>query len=229
MPEPSPSEPPAPTLVIDTSCTPLFVGILDTSGNWLGYSKQDDAALEALFPAVDAALNTANCQLADIRSFVYSEGPGSVLGLRLCAMAIETWSRLSSPQLPLYSYNSLQFCAQRLRTELGSKTDFLVVSDWKKNAWNAVHNTAGILSATDAIDTAQLNQYQAPVYHLPQRKGWQAPPENAQTIDYDPLQLAKLWQCHGFLRHTPTVELYNTGANTFQKWSADRHRSPNHT
>ena len=107
----SSSSPPLPALVIDASGPSVCVGLLADDRNWLAHTEAPGAALECLFPAVEATLNTAQLRFEQLRSFIYCEGPGSVLGLRLCAMAIETWSRLYPTAAQLYSYNSLQLCA----------------------------------------------------------------------------------------------------------------------
>ncbi|ADE54174.1 peptidase M22 [Coraliomargarita akajimensis] len=226
MPEPDLQMPHAPMLVIDTSCTPLFAGILDQDTNWLATEQQDGAALESLFPTVEKVVQDSGIPLESIRSFLYAEGPGSVLGLRLCAMAIETWSRLASEPTSLYAYNSLQLCALTLQMDYPKIRDFLLVSDWKKNAWNAAQCNAGQVGETTAISSDALATSAMPIFHLPQRKGWQAAPPQAQTVTYSPKRISDLLRQPGFLRPTKSVELYNTGVNTFQKWTADRHRSP---
>ena len=82
------------SLVIDGSGSAVFTGLLDADNQWLAKVEANGAPLEELFPAMEVALTESGLSLADIDSYIYCEGPGSVLGLRLCAMAIKTWSRL---------------------------------------------------------------------------------------------------------------------------------------
>ena len=221
--DPSTTPPASPTLVIDGSCSVLFAGVLGSNGNWLARSEQAGAPLESLFPAIEAALDTARLTLADIRTFIYCEGPGSVLGLRLCAMAIETWSRLHPQSAHYYVYNSLQLAAALICLDTPGLEQALLISDWKKGIWNAVKIRNGQPSVIEVADDAAIADWTEPLYHLPQRKGWQQPPANATTVEYRPDRLTDVFHLP---RPTATVELYASGVNVFQKWTPERHRAP---
>lgn len=215
--------PPSPALVIDGSGSSVFAGLLGSDNQWLAQINLPGAPLEQLFPAIEQALNAANLQLADMGSYLYCEGPGSVLGLRLCAMAIETWTRLYPTSAQLFAYNSLQLTAIALQHESPELKDALVVSDWKKGAWNAIFITNGTIGETQVLDDAQLSAWSGPLYHLPQRKGWQSPPAGAQTVSYAPSQISRVRTHPKLLRARTEVTLYNSGINTFQKWTPTRH------
>jgi len=214
-----------PALVIDGSGSTVFAGVLGQHSQWISQSSQAGSPLEQLFPTVEATLEDAGLKLSEIESYVYCEGPGSVLGLRLCAMAIETWSRLYPSSAHTFSYNTLQLCAKLLSvdTHLPSKT--LLVSDWKKGVWNAIQINKGTISSTTVADDAAIADWDGDVYHLPQRKGWQKPPANAQTIAYAPERLPELLDHTNWLLPTVGVKLYSSGINTFAKWTPDRHRA----
>ncbi len=226
------TEPDYPALVIDASGATVFVGVMGPDkdgglgGQWLAQVDLQGAALEALFPSVDSALAEAGLSLDALKGFIYCEGPGSVLGLRLCAMAIETWSRLHPASAHRFAYNSLQLTAALITLDHPEAAEALLVSDWKKGAWNAVtikHHHPG---PTDVVDAEALASWSGPLFHLPQRKGWQAPPEGATTLAYEPQRLTEVMQCPGLLRPTEAIELYSSGVNTFQKWVPERHRAP---
>ncbi|MDP4777215.1 MAG: hypothetical protein NWR76_04655 [Opitutales bacterium] len=214
-----------PALAIDGSGSEVYAGILGADGQWLAQSSQTGAPLEMLFPTVEATLKEAGLSLTDLRSYIYCEGPGSVLGLRLCAMAIETWSRLNPQSAHCYAYNTLQLCATLLLKDETLPKRTLLVSDWKKGAWNAVSLTDGEIGDTSVADDTTIAEWEGAVYHLPQRKGWQKPPANAISLSYTPGRLNELLQSHNFLRPTKGVELYASGVNTFAKWTPDRHRA----
>ncbi|MFQ3223970.1 MAG: tRNA threonylcarbamoyladenosine biosynthesis protein TsaB [Lentimonas sp.] len=222
---PNPPTPPpsAPTLVIDGSGSVVFAGVLDQDGKWLSKSELNGAPLESLFPAVEATLEAAQLSLSDLRSFIYCEGPGSVLGLRLCAMAIETWSRLHPESAHYYAYNSLQLSAELICADTPGLDNALLVSDWKKGVWNAVKINRGQPGPTEVADDATIADWTGPLYHLPQRKGWQKPPAGAMTVEYCPQRLAEALKQ---LKPTEGVELYASGVNVFQKWTPERHRAP---
>ncbi len=220
---PSTTSPTAPTLVIDGSGSAVFAGVLGQDGNWLAQSEQDGAPLESLFPSVETTLEAAQLTLADLRSFIYCEGPGSVLGLRLCAMAIETWSRLHPESAHYFAYNSLQLTAALICVDTAGLDNALLVSDWKKGAWNAVQIQNGQPGPTEVADDATIANWTGPLYHLPQRKGWQKPPANATPVQYSPQRLAEILHLP---KPTQSIELYASGINVFQKWTPERHRAP---
>lgn len=213
--------PAAPTLVIDASSATLFAGVLDHAGQWLAQSEHNGTALESLFPAVAVALEAAQVTLQEVRNFVYCEGPGSVLGLRLCAMAMQTWNHLSSQPIQYYAYNSLQLSAALIAIDSPEVDAALLVADWKKGAWNAIRLTQGQAGPSEVVDDATLASWNGALFHLPQRKGWQAPPETATTLQYRPQRLPEVLH---ILKHTEQVELYSSGLNVFQTWTRQRHR-----
>ena len=213
------------SLVIDGSGSAVFAGVLDNRDRWLARIERAGAPLEELFPAVEEALESADLTLANIGSYLYCEGPGSVLGLRLCAMAIETWTRLYPNSARFHKYNSLGLTAQALLHANPGLKNALIVADWKKGAWNAVYIKDAKVGSTEIIDDAGLTAWEGALYHLPQRKGWQSPPAKAQTLHYDPALISEIRRCSGLLRASKGVELYNSGINTFQKWKPIRHRA----
>ncbi|MGB0413761.1 MAG: hypothetical protein ACPGJU_04880 [Coraliomargarita sp.] len=213
-----------PALVIDASGSSVFVGLLQDQ-QWLANERVQAPALEGLFIAVDQVLADANSSLDQIQAYIYSEGPGSVLGLRLCSMAIETWSRLYPQSANRYAYNSLQLTARLIRIDQPDADNALIVADWKKGAWNAVKIQGGSIGDTEVVDDDTLNNWSDALFHQPQRKGWQAPPSGATTVNYSPERLPKVISSTKLLRPTEGVELYNAGVNTFQKWTAERHRA----
>ena len=213
------------SLVIDGSGIKVFAGILDAENRWLVKLERDGSPLEELFSVIEAVLTESGLSLTDIGSYIYCMGPGSVLGLRLCAMAIETWARLYPKSAQYYKYNSLQLSAHALLYATPDLKDALIVSDWKKGAWNALYIKGGHVGATEVIDDGALNDWENLIYHLPQRKGWQSPPDKVQTLRYDPSILDAIRDASGLLQITDRIELYSSGINTFQKWTRTRHRA----
>ena len=213
------------SLVIDGSGSKVFAGILDAENRWLVKLERDGSPLEELFSVIEAVLTESGLSLTEIGSYIYCMGPGSVLGLRLCAMAIETWARLYPKSAQYYKYNSLQLSAHALLYATPDLKDALIVSDWKKGAWNALYIKGGHVGATEVIDNGALNDWENLIYHLPQRKGWQSPPNKVQTLRYDPSILGAIRDASGLLQITDRIELYSSGINTFQKWTQTRHRA----
>jgi tRNA threonylcarbamoyladenosine biosynthesis protein TsaB len=220
------TQPETPALVIDASGSDIFVGVLGPENQWLSQVHRQAAALEAIFPCVDNALSEAGVSLASLEGFFHCEGPGSVLGLRLCAMAIQTWTRLHPNSAKHHCYNSLQLTAALITLDHPELSDALLVSDWKKDTWNAVVIENGQAKPTSVVNSLELHDWQGVLFHLPQRKGWQKPPTGATTLSYQPERLTDALQLPGLLRATNAIELYSSGINTFHKWVPDRHRAP---
>ena len=126
------------SLVIDCSEGEVFCGLLGPSGQWLSSKQSGPGALEALFPAVASVFHDAGKSLQSVDRFLYCQGPGSVLGLRLGAMAIETWCRLAQKQVERMSYNSLQLTAALLLLDNKELDNALLLVDWKKNTWHSL-------------------------------------------------------------------------------------------
>ncbi|MFP4203962.1 MAG: hypothetical protein ACLFS4_06475 [Opitutales bacterium] len=215
-----------PALLIDGSAADVFAGVPDGSGSRLVGQPGGQPALEGLFPAVERALNAATVELGMIRGFIYCQGPGSVLGLRLCAMAVETWRRTVPGDVPCFGYDSLQLTAALLLNDQSAPSDALLVSDWKRGAWNAVRIEGGCRRPTETLEDPVLKQYKGPIFHLPQRKGWQPPPENAIPLSYEPERLPEVMRIPGILNRTQGVELHASAAPAFRKWQPERHRAP---
>lgn len=213
------------SLVIDCSEGEVFCGLLDSGGQWLACKQSGPGALEALFPNVAEVLREADRAPESIRRYIYCEGPGSMLGLRLGAMAIETWSLLSSTPVTRLSYGSLHLTAALLLQDNPSLKNATILSDWKKDAWHSLTIQDRIFENVTVLPAESIESIDGPLYHLPRRKGWQAPPIGAITLPYEPSRLDILLDQPDLLRRTETVELFQQGGNTFAKWNPQRHRA----
>ena len=214
-----------PALVVDGSGNRFFAGVLNSEQGWSAQITANEPPLESLFQTVKKVLKDSGIGLEDIQSFIYCEGPGSVLGLRLCAMAVETWSRLTEEKPLFYSYNSMKLTASALQHKVGIQGEALLISDWKKGVWNSLLIRDGQILEQASIDTNELDSWQGELFHLPARKGWQSPPAKAQTVEYCMSQFPELSAHYPLLHETESVELSTAGANSFQKWTAERHRA----
>lgn len=212
-----------PALVLDASAGSVFVGILASDTEWIRSCTTTANALEGLFESVAACLESANLQLDSIPSYIYCEGPGSVLGLRLCAMAIETWRKVSPISPQLYRYNSLALTAALLRADRPEIDKALLVADWKKAVWHSLNIGGSNVSEVRPISDGELIEIKCPLFHLPQRKGWQAAPSDATMLHYEPVRLIEVISEPNLLSSSTEIELFTAGANTFQKWAPERH------
>ena len=222
-----PNTTPQYTLVMDASNPNCFAGILDAENEWLAHQSTEGVALETIFKQVEHVLSKSDIHLPQIERFLYCGGPGSTLGLRLAAMAIRTWRALHKTPPPCYAYNSLQLAGNCLLLDEPDLADALLVADWKKGLWNALVLQKNKPLECTPIDENFLENWEGPSFHLPQRKGWQAPPPNARTLIYQPERLNSVIDTPGFLKAVDTPTPFVGAASNFQKWTPDRHRAPN--
>lgn len=214
-----------PTLVTDGSGASVFVGLLGVGGEWKAQANLQSTPLEGLFPSVEAVLHSAGCEISDVHNFIYCKGPGSVLGLRLCAMAIRTWGYLCKLRTTVryFTYNSLELTAALIAADNPGTNRALLISDWKKNAWNSIEINEGQSGAIATIDDRTVGNWEkGSLFYLPQRKGWQAIPENATMLEYSPHRLPEVMY---LLKSAKKIEPYSSNMNTFRKWLPQRHRA----
>ena len=130
------------------------MGVL-SGGRWVGQGLSPDGALEGLFGCVEVALAEAKLKLGDIRSFALCVGPGSVLGIRIAALAVRSWSALE-PR-PIFIWESLAGIARSALT-VGEQGPFLVAVESRLKRWHALEVSAdGSLGAPFEAEAAQLN------------------------------------------------------------------------
>jgi tRNA threonylcarbamoyladenosine biosynthesis protein TsaB len=130
---------PEPCLVLDGSARAgVRVGVL-SGGRWTGQGVSPDGALEGLFGCLESALAEAKLSLKDIRSFALCVGPGSVLGIRIAALAVRSWSALE-PR-PIFVWESLAALA-RSALVAGEKGPFLVAVESRLKRWHALEVAA---------------------------------------------------------------------------------------
>ena len=99
----------------------------------------------------------------------------------------------------------------------------LLISDWKKDAWNSIKIEEGKPGAITTIDDQIVKSHKdVPLFYLPQRRGWQKIPENANTLEYSPQRLPEALR---LLKRTKKIELYASNMNVFKKWVPQRHRA----
>ena len=210
------------SLVVDGSSASTFVGLLGSDGKWVAQVCRKNAPLESLFSSVEETLKAAQVSISKVENFIYCEGPGSVLGLRLCAMAIQTWGHLHESTVRYFAYNTLELSAHLIVLDRQDIRQALLVSDWKKDVWNSILIREGQPGAIAKMDDQTVNNWNnGPLFYLPQRKGWQKVPERAVTLEYSPQRLPEVIY---LLKETKKIELYNANMNVFQKWIPQRHR-----
>ncbi len=209
-----------PCLVLDGSArVGVRVGVL-AGGRWAGQGVSADGALEGLFGCVEAALAESGLRLADIRSFALCVGPGSVLGIRISALAVRAWTALEAR--PVFVWESLAglACAALAAGEPGP---FLVAAESRLKRWHALEVAAdGSLGGPFEAEAAQLNATGLRVL-----ASSEAAPGVLTSHVAVPPPWSGLPDCFarpGFLRAEARPDALNVAAD-FAVWSGERHRS----
>ena len=210
---------PEPCLVLDGSARQgTSVGILQ-DGRWLSQVQVEQGAMEASVDAVQTVLQTTGLSLADLKSFAVCIGPGSILGIRLTAMAVRTW--VAQTPRPLYTWDALTVLA-RVALQAKHPTPFLVVSDSRLKRWNVLKvNDATSLSAIAELTADEVKAQGLPLIST-----------SASSRDVFPKVevVPSVWTHLPAL--LPLVAIANSKpealnpTNDFALWSGERHRGP---
>lgn len=225
----NPMEPAYPSttfLLIDASAVEPWVGILQ-SGQWLALHAAPNPALESIFASTEQCLNEAGLTLQQIQEFIHCEGPGSVLGIRLSAMAIRSWRALPQWQDAIVkTYQSLHLIRAIINTQALSEGEvptppFHIISPARKGTWNCLSSNA---TTIQIIDHSSLLQLEGPVHHYQQRKSWHQAPNSVHPFTLDLSTCAHYFYQPEIVTRAEHPALFEAHANTYKKWGNTRHR-----
>src|SRR5262245_28763755 len=121
-----------PALLIDAASSEIQVGLFGPDATTRWQTSNDEAGV-AVFESVEKL----GVELGHISTFIFCEGPGSVLGIRTVAMALRTWCVLH-PR-PMFYYLSLAVIAH----ELGQHGT-TVIADARRDSWHCYRIGAGL-------------------------------------------------------------------------------------
>lgn len=217
-------------LVLDASGATVRTGLLGgASGDrWL---ETGDEALVSIFAGARSLLAEAGQSWSEIRTIALCRGPGSVLGLRVAALAAATWLADGAGAPVLVGYRSLDAAAQAA-LDVGMAPPFTVCADFKEGRWVLLR----VRDSTDplrqaALETVAADEAVAPpgetVLHLPMRKRWRPPPSEAQVFQPTSGQLGSALRRPGLLSLlNDPADLELGPAPVYQRWTGERHRQP---
>jgi tRNA threonylcarbamoyladenosine biosynthesis protein TsaB len=211
--------PPEPCLVIDGSArVGVRVGVLQ-GGRWVGEGLADEGALEATFACAESALRNAGLALADIRSFAVCAGPGSILGIRVAALAARAWATLE-PR-PIFVWESLAALAQAALAA-GQARPFAVALESRLKRWNTVVVAAeGALGAPAELEPEQVAALGLTVVSTAETAAAHFP--MVQVVATPWATLPGLFATTELLRPEPKPEALNPAA-AYATWDGERHR-----
>lgn len=209
-----------PCLVLDGSARQgVRVGVL-AGGRWLGEASSAEGALEATFVCAQAALAAAQLPLSAMRSFAVCVGPGSMLGIRVTAMAVRTWVALE-PR-PIYAWEPLVALAAACRLR-GEMAPFSVAAPSRLKRWHVVAVDAqGAVTPARECEVAQIltnpGRLLTTLVTAPQIL------PAAEVVPESWALLPTIFAQPGVCRLEPKPEALNA-AEDFATWSGERHRA----
>lgn len=213
--------PPEPCLVLDGSArVGVRVGVL-RAGRWSGEGVAAEGALEATFACAETALRHAGLTLAEIRSFVVCVGPGSILGIRVAALAARTWATLE-PR-PIFVWESLAAVAHEMLVA-GQPRPFVVALESRLKRWNTlVVPAAGAFEPPAEREPEQVRALSLPVVSTVESASALFP--GSQVAPTPWAALPTLFATTDLLRAEAKPEALNPAA-AYATWDGERHRGP---
>ena len=112
-------------------------------------------------------------KLKNMTAFAYCEGAGSLLGIRLVAMAIRAWKeQVDSKETIIYAYNSLEASIEMIKKLHVPKEPFAVVSQSRKGQWDFLSSDSRGSIVTE-VDEVKLISYAGILWLFKQKSSFQ--------------------------------------------------------
>ena len=222
-------------LLTDAS-SPLSVvaGTLDGSGRaWRAFAEEKSAALEGVFDATEKIRGTAD----EPRGFLFCEGPGSILGIRIAAAAIRARLALDAakgvPARPVLAFRSLHLAAHLLLRAFPQEKDFTVAAESRMNALNLLRVRGGV--PADDFEEAKTSETEkfsdGKFFVLPHRRALPvalaanaAPCSVGALLREDPAVFADVPALLRDVGNAPDA-VNSAGADAYARWTPERHRA----
>ena len=222
-------------LLIDAS-SPLSVaaGVLGERGqSWTCFFEEKSAALEGIFSATQ---KINQCVPAKSHAgFLFCEGPGSILGIRIAAAAVRARLALSSdPENPLrvFAYRSLHLAAHLILRAFPQEKNFTLVAESRMNAWNVLRVCDGApeenFSEIKTAETEKLSSEK--IFILPHRRKLPPALANAtlcpvfELLKNDPNVFADIPALLRDCGNAPDA-VNTSDINSYARWTPERHRA----
>ncbi len=217
-------------LAIDTSSRRACVGLFDEKGTLSCKTSEEEASL-SLFPLIKHLLKEFNWQLSDINSIAFCKGPGSMLGIRTAIMGIRTWQGVKLIEgKQIYSFSSLAIGAELVRQSSLSAKTYLVITDARRNSWNALKVKETSIGPVQFIDNATLEAENIPLFSFNEFPKWTRTQAHIRCLSYLPENVLSSPRFPLFLEKNPDANHIDLRSIEFAKWiptarTADRIKS----
>jgi len=197
----------APVLLVDAASSVIQVGLLGSEGTAKWDSSNDESGV-----AIFQGIARLGIDPQEMSTFIFCEGPGSVLGIRTAAMALRTWCALRPRRV--FAYSSLAVVAHALgRMDLG------VISDARRDSWHHYQMARGIRRIAAAELTGDLV--------MPEHfRHWSALPAGVTTVPYSLADMLPVVRDFDLLRETASPDAFLHEEPSYVTWTPQIHRPP---
>lgn len=213
--------PPLPALIVDAASPVVSVQVWTEANVGQPAAWQFDALADAgLFNGIETALEISGLGITDFRSFVYCEGPGSILGIRTVAIAFRTWGAIRhGAPAEFHAYRSLELVAADLLA-CGQAAPFSIVSDARRESWHILKVGAnGTRSPIRRAPAGEISPTVDSLFHPSPFPVWQERPAPVREAPYRPERLRELSTSHPWLlRRVSLPDAFVTDAPVYRKW-----------
>ncbi|MCC5840688.1 MAG: hypothetical protein JJT96_11235 [Opitutales bacterium] len=222
-PSPSPTELPGRRLLLDAAFLPIQAGYLE-DGRLVSVHPAEGEALHAIFDAAEMVLENRGLGFRDLDGFLYCTGPGSILALRLAAMAIEGW-RGSAPasDVSIFQYYSLH-AAAAMHEARGGGSSFDLFLPVRRDCLCHLPVRSGKYGELALADPAAVPPSGFPQFALAGSSDRLAPPASLPLVDYNLLSLPRDWFTGAALHRVENPTPFVPSPAIYSAWSGQRHR-----
>lgn len=197
------------TLVLDAASATVHAGVVTTSGGGRWKSNDGEAGRE-----VFALIEQLGVRPDDCGAFVFCEGPGSILGIRIVAMVLRTWCALAPRAV--FAYRSLELAAAARPAD----STATLICDARRQSWHEL----GPDGAIRRRPTAELGA------RLAMPRGFRTwtplPAQGVLEIGYEPALLGEALFDAPLLRPSPEPDAFVYDAPQYALWEPKVHQAP---
>lgn len=222
-PSPAPPDLSGRRLLLDAAFLPIQAGYLE-DGRLLSVHPAEGEALHAIFDAAEMILENRRLGFRDLDGFIYCTGPGSILALRLAAMAIEGW-RGGAPgaEVSILQYYSLHAAAAMHQARSGV-ADFDLYLPVRRDCLCHLPVRAGKYGELALADPSAIPDNGCPPVALAGSSDRLAAPPGLPLVDYDLLSLPRDWFARADLHRVDNPTPFVPSPAIYSAWSGQRHR-----
>jgi tRNA threonylcarbamoyladenosine biosynthesis protein TsaB len=197
----------APLLLIDAASSEVHAGWFDEveKVRWT-------ASVEESGVAVFRCIEELGIDPGKAGAFLFCEGPGSALGVRIAAMAIRVWC-VAAPR-PIFAYRSLELVAE---TEAPSGAG--IIADARRDSWHLCTRD-NPLRRVPAEDLAGKLLMPEGFRH------WSPLPAGVEFVPYDPPGRWRRAADAALFRETDAPDSFQHEERNFAAWAPKIHRAP---